>query len=206
MEQKTRTRIEKTFSSLREIYGITMEMYPERVPGQRAPATAGPLGPGCDPSTRTLFVDPWELSRGVSESNRPEAFLHEIVHIIVQPPFWTIDQAPEDFILMQFERCLARCYFKDGVRKRIKDWQAITVCTASDCSLQDVEDVTGTPYWNTIWWRAGYGFCERLGLIDGNRKPTGKYPDWSVLEPVQEEIKKFYEGVESVSLETLLKR
>ncbi len=163
-------------------YGVSVKFVPERGVPQRY---EGPEGQGCNPAKKLLYVEdtPW------AEIEHP---LHELVHVIVQPPWWSISKTPEEVVLFQFERALARATLEDWAVGRVIEWQHQTGVTISgrypgDLCLGDLR-----PYENEPFWRFGYALCRRLGLLDDRNRPTYRWPDWSRIEPQKSAIIRYF--------------
>jgi hypothetical protein len=164
-------------------YGVTVK----RVREHGVPARyRGPEGQGCNPAKRLLYVEETEWAE-------IEHALHELVHIIVQPPWWSISKTPEEIVLFQFERALANATFEDWAYERVVDWQHETGVTISgrypgDLCLGDLK-----PYENQPFWKYGYALCRRLGLLDARNRPTYRWPDWSRIEAHKNAIWKHFQ-------------
>lgn len=135
----------------------------------------GPMAHGCNPRRRTLYVD------SLWEDNGPiEWIFHELVHVIVQPPFWEMNETPEEFMLFQFERALAQACLEDWAYRQVLAWQETTLT-----------DRIGMPalgsipnYRKQTFWRDGYAFCREVGLLDGDNKVTWERPAWGRLQGI----------------------
>lgn len=150
-------------------------------PREVSPAHRGPEGHGCIPSRRLLLVEDDSVA-----SHKPQYFLHELTHIIVQPPFWTMRETPEEFVLFQFERQLSKACFDATDHRAVVKWQEDTITYtrqkgapksktyAYELALGDIHN-----YRQRGIWRRGFELCRRVGLLDKNNKPTWKKPDWS---------------------------
>lgn len=165
-------------------YGVTIKRVGE---GQVPERYRGPEGQGCIPGKRLVYVEdsPWlEI----------EHVLHELVHVIVQPPWWSIMKTPEEIVLFQFERALADACFEDWAYERVVEWQHQTGVTISgrypgDLCLGDLQ-----PYEDEPFWKLGYTLCQRIGILDARNRPTYRWPDWSKIEPQKTAIFKYFQS------------
>ena len=164
-------------------YGVTVKRVAEHKVPERY---RGPEGQSCNPAKRLLYIEdtPW------AEIEHP---LHELVHIIVQPPWWSIMKTPEEIVLFQFERALSNATLEDWAYERVVDWQHETGVTISgrypgDLCLRDLK-----PYENEPFWTYGYALCRRLGILDARNRPTYLWPDWSRIEPQKTAIMRHFQ-------------
>ena len=107
--------------------------------------------------------------------NHPERELHEIMHVVLQPPGVCIYDVPEAAMLLQVERSVASTIFgrdSDEYRK-VVTWQMDTYLADEDCYLADVAN-----YERRSWWRAGYALAKRVGVLDARLRPTWCWPTW----------------------------
>ena len=147
----------------------------------------GPMGQGCNPKKRLVY---FENNSAWAEI---EHYFHELVHCIVDVPWWPIAEAPEEFILFQYERALARATLEDWAVERVVDWQHETGVVISgkypgDLCLGDL-----APYENKTFWRFGFQACRVLGLLDARNRPTFKSPRWERLAPYAHDIRRYFE-------------
>lgn len=82
-----------------ETYKVTLHNVGDVVKFSRDDMLNGPAGTaGLDLEHRTVHF---------SSSAHFEQVLHEILHIVAQPPGLPIEDVPEDLVLLQFERALS---------------------------------------------------------------------------------------------------
>jgi hypothetical protein len=149
---------------------------------------SGPMGQGCDPSRREVY---FENHNAFAEI---EHYLHELVHVIVQPPwpFWSIRKCPEEFILFQFERALARATFEPWAFEQVINWQHETAVHISGRFVGDLCLGDLKPYYYEPFWRAGFGYCRALGLLDKENRPTYEWPRWDRLTPIATDLRRYF--------------
>lgn len=101
--------------------------------------------------------------------------LHEVMHIVTNPPDLDIDSVPEDFLLLQFERCVAQTLGRTAYTQ-VVDWQLDTVAPliVPETMLADIRG-----YEKTKPWRAGFERARQLGLLDAEKNPTWAFPRWN---------------------------
>ena len=170
-------------TDLCERYGVTtlqVDSVPRRF--------EGPMGHGCNPKKRLVYFE-----TGNWLCQEIEMYFHELVHVITQPPWWTIKQTPEEIMLFQFERALANATMEDWAYDRVVDWQHMTAVTISgrypgDLCLGDLK-----PYEDEPFWKLGYAICHRVGLLNAKGRPTYQWPDWSRIEPQKDAILRYYQ-------------
>lgn len=116
--------------------------------------------------SRTVYVTP---------AARFEHVLHEIAHVVTAPPGIDYETVPEDFVLMQLERCWVR-ESPRRCRDAVDLWQRDTVVPllVPDTILADVPDYQACPE-----WRAGFRRARELGLIARDGMPTMRKATWS---------------------------
>jgi hypothetical protein len=123
---------------------------------------------GLDIEQRVVFIGP---------TSRFQHVLHEIAHVVTAPPDIDYETVPEDFVLMQLERCWVEEFGLADSRAGAEflDWQLETVAPLiqPDTMLGDVWD-----YDEHEAWGAGYRRARELGLVDINNKPTYQLPTW----------------------------
>lgn len=128
-----------------------------------APSPA--LGLMCDTENRIVWVHAIHHF-GV------EHLLHEICHVITQPPTMHIEATPENFCLLQFEREVGRELLTRAQFRDVCSWQRGTGC-------HDGMDLDLPPrWWQHNRWTLGYKVCERLGLLTPQRRMTWQMPSW----------------------------
>lgn len=152
------------------------------VPTRRIPrAFRGPRAAGCDPATRRVFVPrSWanpRSSRGIE--NEPETYLHEAMHVLMQPPGEEIENLSEEWILFQVERQVARVAMPAAL-PRVLRWQ---LDTEVHLVLYHEPLERYPTYQRDPVWRRGYDLARRLGVLDAHRRPTWRWPDWTQLTP-----------------------
>lgn len=152
---------------LSEVYSITLcevgNLQDSRLNGPDGTA-------GLDLPTRTVFVSPRAAF---------ERVLHEIAHIVTAPPGIEYDLVPEDFLLLQLERCWARGFrLSAKLVRSIYEWQGSTaaplICGVEGAMLDEIAD-----YEKSGPWRAGYHHLRSLDLIDAKNRPTLRTPRWT---------------------------
>lgn len=171
---------ETVVEDLAHLYGIEVR-WVDDVPRRRS----GPASQGCDPKRRLLYF----LKKDTIFNSEIEHYFHELVHVVVQPPWrrWSISDTPEEFILFQFERALARATLEEWAFERVVDWQ----CNTYTRILQSHLD-SDPRYDKRGFWRLGFKMCRVLGLLDQNNRPTYRWPDWSRLSPFKSELFEYY--------------
>ena len=130
-----------------------------------------PLGShAISPSRRALIIG--------CQVDRLSVYFHELIHLIVQPPFARLGEVPEEWILFQFERALSRRTLPVDEQFLVEKWQRETfLCLNSRKMLGDIPGFDTTP-----WWHEGYGICQTLGLLDEHHQPTFRPPNWAALD------------------------
>lgn len=92
------------------------------------PVPLGPQGHACCTRRRRVYVH--ELSDGSNtlfQSDHVAYVFHELMHVYLQPPWWRIDEVPEEMLILPVERTIARARFSHGPRRR----RAITRATGA---------------------------------------------------------------------------
>lgn len=104
--------------------------------------------------------------------------LHEMVHILVQAPWyespWRLDDFPEDIFLLQYERALARHILGPVAMRALVTYQE---CTETHTYAEELGIVPN--YLRTAMWRRGLGFARELDLLDDRNRPTFRMPKWT---------------------------
>ena len=136
-------------------------------------ATRGPNAHFCDVRSRRVWFEHLD-------PNCCEEHLHELCHVIMQPPGGNIERLSEDVALMPFERVLARqCLSADGYRRVVR-WQENTQIEwwdkKRDCYYDALEDVLNYSRW--ALWRESFAALRRMGAIK-NGRVTWKWPNWN---------------------------
>lgn len=154
-------------NQLATVYGVTIQWKPF---GDMQKNIRGPYVHGCVPEEETVvFATNRGLEAGV------EVYLHELVHVITQAPYSTIDQQPEEHMLFQFERALAKEVLDRYDYERVVKWQEWTMMRV----VGDGVALGSYPYyWSTRWWKEGYRRCRLVGLLDNDNRPTFERADW----------------------------
>ena len=165
-------------------YGIAIKRVPEHgVPKKYQ----GPMGQGCNPAKRLVYFED-------SSWTSIEHVFHEMVHVIVQPPWWTMRAMPEEIVLFQFERALADATLEDWAYAQVVDWQHETAVHVAGRFIGDLCLGDLKPYDEEPFWKLGYDLCQRLGLLDARNRPTYRWPDWSRIEPQKDTIWRYYKS------------
>jgi hypothetical protein len=158
-------------------YGArVIRMPPGCIPtGMRIPNST--LGIGCDPGTRCIYVDPEQQLHG-GVAGREELILHELCHIVVQPPGLNIRTVPELAILLPFERALIHEHLPVEHRANAISFQS-TTDLRFDYRGRHIQQFWELGYDHPLFTQ-GTSMCKRLGLLnDRGCVILGKYPDWS---------------------------
>jgi hypothetical protein len=108
------------------------------------------------------------------EANLPQV-LHEIMHIVTNPQGEDHEYVPEDFLLLQYERCVARTLGKFSYEQVVR-WQLETVAPliVPEAGLGEILN-----YEKTKPWLEGYDRARRLGLLNVRNEPTWALPTWT---------------------------
>jgi hypothetical protein len=136
---------------------------------------------------RVLLPEGWDSivdSTTPPKYNAP-ALLHEAMHMLTQPPFLSLDETPEQWILLQVEEAYAATLGPD-VLAAVQHWQL---------EVTEVLD-PDAPGWRPYWYE-GFALARKLGLLDANDKPTWQWPDWSLLTDEERDSWKSLPGVEA---------
>lgn len=153
----------------------------DRVPSH----VRGPRGHGADTKKRILYIQrdgDWEVEGGI------EGPLHELAHIITQPPWEDISETAEDFILLQFERVLAEAFFDKKAVEQVIEWQEMTESTYLKQEL-----CMASGYKRMDFWQNGYRACQLIGLLDRDRKLFNPRPNWRRFSKrLREATKKYF--------------
>lgn len=121
-----------------------------------------------------------------SEFVPAEILLHELVHVICQPPFAAADNIPENWLVLPFEDRLAIKVARKVPRHQdrfLLDVDAYMFGGGSRGIRMD----GGVPTWiflggedaDTPTWEAGVALARHLGLLSSSNEPTWNWPDWS---------------------------
>ncbi len=119
-----------------------------------------------------------------SEHSSPEHVLHEMMHLACTPTKRftgypqeiALDHMPEDLLLLQYERCVARL-MREEIHDRVCDWQAETSTWFLNGPGEFLYDIHG--FERTGGWRAGFALARALGILDHNNRPTWRRPRWT---------------------------
>jgi hypothetical protein len=180
---------------LAERYGVSVRWFHRRTEIQSK--FLGPSDQGCDPATRTLY-----FNRMATADAGIEHYLHELVHVITQPPWLGINETPEELVLFQFERALARATFERWAYDRVVDWQEETSVYKEDYPVLAEEGC----YQRTGYWRLGFAIARRVGLLDARNRPTFLWPQWERLRtPEVASILHFFDKRMKASLPRIAK-
>lgn len=154
---------------------ITVDEVPLELSGPRR-------GYGCDPLKGCVYVDVKELR--LADNFRPEAFLHELVHVLVHPPGHDIYRVEETWILLGFERCLARHTLGRDDFRKVVEFQEMTEYESWDPRTQkQVSEYLGDlrrPESHSFWRRM-LKRCRKTGILDKKNRPTWRRPNWRRL-------------------------
>lgn len=105
---------------------------------------------------------------------------HEMMHVLCTPPSLLtrdgLDDLWEGWVLLPFERTLARRKLTRPVYDEVIDYQRGTYVT-DFIELSEWASVT-----RSAWWRRGLDTARLLGLLDPAGRPTGRRPDWSKID------------------------
>jgi hypothetical protein len=113
-----------------------------------------------------------------------QCFLHEAIHLIVQPPFASIDEMPERWLLMQVELAYAKALVdKEGI-DLVTAWQRYTLTGSERPYVVGKDDFI---HWQQPYWREGYRLARKVGLLDVDNQPTWARPNWRRLSKVERE-------------------
>ena len=137
---------------------------------------------GCAPKKRIVYVEQDCVDAAEFDDFKDViSVFHELCHVVVSPPFWSIRNTPEELCLFQFERALAQYFgFTQDAYDRVVWWQEIT-----HTRLRFRGDhgrvwlAQHRDYETAHWWVRGYEMCRQIGLLDAHNIPTGDWPDWS---------------------------
>jgi hypothetical protein len=110
------------------------------------------------------------------------AVLHEIAHAYTHPPFFSLEDCPEDFVLMQWERSVAR-HCTPGIYDAVVEWQMESEAKHPDCALHAVYEQCGVSYTHTSWWRSGFALLRKLGGLTTRGRPTFRPLAWHLVKP-----------------------
>jgi hypothetical protein len=153
-------RLERDLPTLQRIadpYGIRFIL----VEDSQDPKLDGPNRyAGLDLEARVVFLGKY---------TEFEHALHEMAHLVTTPPGHDIEGIPEDFVLMQLERCWVE-HLPRSLRNSVINWQLDTVASlvaGLEAFLSDNPDYETSPE-----WLAGFRRSQELGLINSARRPS----------------------------------
>ena len=161
---------------LQSHFGIELEP----ISGHPGSYSDAPAGYACDFYSKTIMVPSHVDWLNAVDKCGPEygfeVMHHEAMHMIMQPPFATINEMPEHWVLMQVELAYAKAIADDEAVRLVKAWQRQTLGVGSEWGNGEAED-----YPRRWWWRAGFALARKMGALDQRNRPTWKLPDWSKL-------------------------
>ena len=97
---------------------------------------------------------------------------HEVAHCVTGSPVDPVDTVYENFILLQFERAVAKALVKRGVLyDAILEYQGTT-------ELHTGETLDSSYTGMGHEWRTGFKYCRELGVLDRWNRPTWQWPQW----------------------------
>lgn len=146
-------------------------------------ASYGPMGHRTDVQARVVWFDYFSVDDGYGTKTIDvvQSHLHEICHVICQPPGGRIEQLSEDVLLMPFERTIARQFLSRKAYKKIVSWQLDTQiewpaspdedATTYSC-LEDVPCHEHHPL-----WLESFAALRKMGAIK-NGRVTWKPFNW----------------------------
>ena len=153
--------------------------------------TDTPSAYACDVVTKKIIVPggkAWRKEALTVDEHGPEygfeAWLHECMHVLMQPPFATISEVPEDWLIMQVELPYALAIGDAAAVRAVKAWQDVTMRVTVDAGPNDCgED------WRRRkpWWKEGYRLARKLGVLNKRNEPTWRWPDWDALTLAESE-------------------
>jgi hypothetical protein len=141
------------------------------------PVPLGPQGHACCTRRRRVYVR--ELSDGSNalfQSDHVAYVFHELMHVYLQPPWWRIDEVPEEMLIIPVERTIARARFSHEAYREVVNYQEMTMDS----------------YRNTIWWRRGFQLARVLGLLTAGRRPTYAQPVWERIAHVKRKVRDYF--------------
>lgn len=165
-----------------ERYGIRIDPRP----GLHAQFSEAPGGFVCNLEANTIEVPAefdWREHVDLhAPLYGPEAFLHEAMHLVMQPPFRSIDRVPEEWILMQVEWSVARAMLDKAGRDLVKAWQLFTITGGT---IHNKMYGDKSPHWREGYWRRGFAMARKLGVLTCHNEPTWRWPQWDRLSEIE---------------------
>lgn len=130
---------------------------------------------GCIPAQNTVLVR--SDAKG-KESEGAEGFLHELVHVLLTPPGENIETIHEAWMLLPFERILARETMSKKDYRKVLEYQSSTsidIWEGRTCYMI-LDDVPNPE--SKDWWREGIDRAKKVGMLDVNGKVTWHRAAW----------------------------
>lgn len=165
------TRDMTTLVDVAREYGVDLLPYPELDTPEHADMCRGPAGHGLDVDARCVYVDWVEFS---DTPRQLALILHELMHVVCQPPHTPINSVCEGWLLLAVERKVARTRFSRAAFLAVADFQ-------NDTHVEDTILEAWDNYTHSAWWREAVARARRLDLFDDRNLPTRRPPDWSRL-------------------------
>lgn len=116
------------------------------------------------------------------------AILHDMMHLLLLPPKELVDPddalelVPEDFVLLQVERAVAKLMHAATCHSVVK-WQEETIVCLFDelvgLAPWDRELPRVPNYEQNIAWTDGLVVARALGVLDDEGQPTWRWPTWT---------------------------
>jgi hypothetical protein len=152
-----------------QIYEITIHIVPEYLLSPRRPDLPADVstafGNGLNVARREVYL---------FGDNNVESHLHEMMHIITHPAGCKLSVVRENWMLMQFERELARKMLPNSMFRRVVSWQRGTEASDNSELFANKRE-----YWRDKgMWLDGRERAVEVGLLDKKGYPTFKYPTW----------------------------
>ncbi len=144
--------------------------------------------------TRSIYLCDVGIPTNIGVRPRPRDALHELMHALCDPPEEIAEYlgvgsglcaTEETWILIQVERAYGKAILPLLDYGELLESQGDYHIDVDDTGGWDPEyegltlgevDLRRIP-----WWREGYNIARRVGLLDGNRRPTFRKPDWGKL-------------------------
>ena len=175
-KDKQKLDITAAIKLMADRYGISISTDPS--PYQFQASESGQYG--CDPSTKRVWLPKnWEQRH----DGEKVFFLHELAHVLCQPPDADITTAPEDWIQAQFETIFAREFLDKSAARVVTVFQTTVRAKTlrPNTSIAPIlGDIDG--YETESRWQDGIYRLIRLGVIDDERKVTWSWPQWENLD------------------------
>ncbi len=153
-------------------YGVKLQLVPQFDPR----AKGGPTGQAA------LRFAPRAVCYSPLASRA--AILHEVMHVVLTPTrrvtgrdmHRTIELLPEEFVLLQVERAVARA-MDEITRQGVIAWQIETEVWLMSERLIELRRIPD--YEQTPGWRGGLAVARSLGVLDDAGQPTWWWPRWT---------------------------